>query len=273
MISINYENILLILILLFVMYYLFKWYIYTEGFGKIGKRNIKKRMAIDRARIEQANKLREIQRQKEEKFKRLRAEKAQRALLAKKKSGGFKAIMKKIKRTSTIPPPKLKSGGFKLGGFKSIAKAARKAAKDANNRAMMSTGYSMSNLGNTDYNYANLSKPVIDNIKSGIDQSNKLISNISRDTLSKTLGSFDSSKLSQLFPSNLISSIGNTFKISNSNTVENETAYDKQMEKDKIRLFGSQKKTNKKDNIPLSNQNVFNDQINNQVSRFNINSQ
>merc|ERR1711965_787408 len=214
MISINYENILLILILLFVMYYLFKWYIYTEGFGKIGKRNMKKIMAIDRARIEQANKLREIQRQKEEKFKRLRAEKAQRALLAKKKSGGFKAIMKKIKRTSTIPRPKPKSGGFKLGGFKSggfksVAKAARKAAKDANDRAMMSTGYSMSNLGNTDYNYANLSKPVIDNIKSGIDQSNKLISNISRDTLSKTLGSFDSSKLSQLFPSNLISSIGN----------------------------------------------------------------
>merc|ERR1711965_80865 len=214
MISINYENILLILILLFVMYYLFKWYIYTEGFGKIGKRNMKKIMAIDRAR-------------KEEKFKRLRAEKAQRALLAKKKSGGFKAIMKKIKRTSTIPRPKPKSGGFKLGGFKSggfksVAKAARKAAKDANDRAMMSTGYSMSNLGNTDYNYANLSKPVIDNIKSGIDQSNKLISNISRDTLSKTLGSFDSSKLSQLFPSNLISSIGNTFKISNSNTVENE---------------------------------------------------
>merc|ERR1711965_789322 len=204
MISINYENILLILILLFVMYYLFKWYIYTEGFGKIGKRNMKKIMAIDRARIEQANKLREIQRKKEEKFKRLRAEKAQRALLAKKKSGGFKSI------------------GFKSGGFKSVAKAARKAAKDANDRAMMSTGYSMSNLGNTDYNYANLSKPVIDNIKSGIDQSNKLISNISRDTLSKTLGSFDSSKLSQLFPSNLISSIGNTFKISNSNTVENE---------------------------------------------------
>lgn len=283
MISINYENILLILILLFVMYYLFKWYIYTEGFGK-KMRKFRPPRPVSRAPapkprgFKSAIKAARKASRSKPKFRGSKAviKAARKASRSKPKPRGFKAAIKQIKRQTTVPRLKPKSGGFKLGGFKGGFKLGGfKAAKQANNRAMMSTGYSMSNLGNTNYNYTDLSKPVIGNIKSGIDQSNKLISNISRDTLSKTLGSFDTSKLAQIFPSNLLSGVGNIFKTSNSDTVKSETAYDKQMEKDKIRLFGSQKttNTNKKVDTPLFDQNVISDQINNQFSRFNINSQ
>ena len=254
------------------MYYLFKWYIYTEGFGK-KMRKFRPPRPVSRAPAPKprgfksvAKAARKASRSKP-KFRGSKAviKAARKASRSKPKPRGFKAAIKQIKRQTTVPRLKPKSGGFKLGGFK--------AAKQANNRAMMSTGYSMSNLGNTNYNYTDLSKPVIGNIKSGIDQSNKLISDISRDALSKTLGSFDTSKLTQMFPSNILSSIGSTFRSSNSDAVESEIAYNTQMERDKMRIFGPQKTTNKKVDTPMFDQNVISDQINNQLSRFNITTQ
>lgn len=281
MTAIKFENILLILILVFVMYYLFKWYIYTEGFGK-KMRKFRPPRPVSRAPAPKprgfksvAKAARKASRSKP-KFRGSKAviKAARKASRSKPKPRGFKAAIKQIKRQTTVPRLKPKSGGFKLGGFKGGFKLGGfKAAKQANNRAMMSTGYSMSNLGNTNYNYTDLSKPVIGNIKSGIDQSNKLISDISRDALSKTLGSFDTSKLTQMFPSNILSSIGSTFRSSNSDAVESEIAYNTQMERDKMRIFGPQKTTNKKVDTPMFDQNVISDQINNQLSRFNITTQ
>jgi hypothetical protein len=63
-----------------------------------------------------------------------------------------------------------------------------------------------------------------------------------------------------LFPSNLISSIGNTFKISNDDTVKNETTYNKQMAADRKKLFGSKTRPIKNDNLLFDNI-LINDQF------------
>ena len=210
MISINYENILFILILLFVMYYLFKWFIYTEGFKGMTKKLIP-------------------------------PQPVSRASAPALKSGGFKAIIKTAKPTTVpVPTPKTKS---LTGGFKSVIKKIKPTTvpvptQDTSDVIDTTSKYNMSDLENADYNYDDLSKSVVDNIKTGIDESNKQISDISRDTVSKTLGSFDTSKLLEMFPSNIMPSIESTLTSSNDNTNEYETAYNTQIEKDKLRLFG-----------------------------------
>ena len=225
MISINYENILFILILLFVMYYLFKWFIYTEGFK--GMTKTKSLTGGFKSVI-----------------KKTKPTTLPVPPKTKSRGGLFKSVIKKTIPTTVPVPPKTKSTGG--GGFKSVIKKTIPTTvpvpptQDEDTSYVFDTTskYNMSNLENADYNYNDLSKSVVDNIKTGIDESNKQISDISRDTVSKTLGSFDTSKLLEMFPSNIMPSIESTLTSSNDNTVEYETVYNTQIEKDKLRLFG-----------------------------------
>ena len=150
--------------------------------------------------------------------------------------------MIKTAKPTTVPVPTPKTKSL-TGGFKSVIKKIKPTTvpvptQDTSDVIDTTSKYNMSDLENADYNYDDLSKSVVDNIKTGIDESNKQISDISRDTVSKTLGSFDTSKLLEMFPSNIMPSIESTLTSSNDNTNEYETAYNTQIEKDKLRLFG-----------------------------------